>query len=100
MKIIASETNAFCKLSGLVTEASDKWTVDDIRPYVDHLLDTFGTGRLIWGSDWPVCTLAASYDRWFEVTSRLLESLSEKERQAILGYNARIAYKLGDGQRN
>ncbi len=97
MKIIASETNAFCKLSGLVTEASDEWTVDDIRPYVDHLLDTFGTGRLIWGSDWPVCTLAASYDRWFEVTSRLLESLSEKERQAILGYNARIAYKLGDG---
>ncbi|MCY4100804.1 MAG: amidohydrolase family protein [Rhodobacteraceae bacterium] len=94
MKILASETNAFCKLSGLVTEAGAGWTIDDLRPYVNHLLDVFGAGRLIWGSDWPVCTLAASYDNWVEVTHKLLENLTDKDRQAILGDNARVAYNL------
>ncbi len=94
MKKLASETNAFCKLSGLVTEAGADWTIDDLRPYVNHLLDVFGPRRLIWGSDWPVCTLAASYDNWVEVTHKLLENLTDKDRQAILGDNARIAYNL------
>ncbi len=94
MKILASETNAFCKLSGLVTEAGVDWTIDDLRPYVNHLLDVFGARRLIWGSDWPVCTLAASYDTWVEVTHKLLENLTDKDRQAILGDNAKVAYNL------
>lgn len=94
MAALASETSAFCKLSGLVTEAHADWTVDDLRPYVDHLLDTFGPDRLIWGSDWPVCTLASSYGRWVEVTGELLSGLTEGETSAILGGNAARAYRM------
>ena len=94
MVALASETSVFCKLSGLVTEAHADWTVDDLRPYVDHLLDTFGPDRLIWGSDWPVCTLASSYGRWVEVTGELLFGLTEGETSAILGGNAARAYRM------
>ncbi|MEM9845823.1 MAG: amidohydrolase family protein [Pseudomonadota bacterium] len=94
MVAIAANSSAFCKLSGLVTEARSDWTVTSLRPYVDHLLSTFGPLRLIWGSDWPVCTLASSYDRWLEATHDLLGELSEDERAAILGGNAQRAYNL------
>ncbi|MYI69823.1 MAG: amidohydrolase family protein [Boseongicola sp. SB0673_bin_14] len=94
MAALASETSAFCKLSGLVTEANADWTDDDLRPYVDHLLDTFGPDRLVWGSDWPVCTLASSYRRWVDVTGELLSGLAEDEKRAILGGNAARAYRL------
>ncbi len=96
MAALASETNAWCKLSGLVTEAAPDWTVDDLRPYVDHLLNTFGPSRLIWGSDWPVCTLASSYERWLETTDLLLSQLSSSERDAVMGGNAARAYNLRD----
>ena len=94
MAALAAETSAFCKLSGLVTEARADWTVDDLRPYVDHLLDTFGPDRLVWGSDWPVCTLASSYGRWLDVTGELLSGLTEGETSAILGGNAARAYRM------
>ena len=94
MAIIAKDTNAFCKLSGLVTEAHGDWTVDHLRPYVDHLLATFGPERLIWGSDWPVCLLASSYERWVETTELLLDGLSSEEKDAVLGLNALRAYGL------
>ncbi len=96
MAALASETKAWCKLSGLVTEAASDWTVDDLRPYVDHLLNTFGPSRLIWGSDWPVCTLASSYERWLETTDLLLSQLSSSERDAVMGGNATRAYNLRD----
>jgi L-fuconolactonase len=96
MAALASETNAWCKLSGLVTEAAPDWTVDDLRPYVDHLLNSFGPSRLIWGSDWPVCTLASSYERWLETTDLLLSQLSSSERDAVMGGNAARAYNLRD----
>ncbi len=96
MAALASETNAWCKLSGLVTEAAPDWSVDDLRPYVDHLLNTFGPSCLIWGSDWPVCTLASSYERWLETTDLLLSQLSRSERDAVMGGNAARAYNLRD----
>ncbi|MTI02772.1 amidohydrolase [Roseibium sp. RKSG952] len=96
MAALARETCAWCKLSGLVTEAAADWTTEDLRPYVDHLLNTFGPSRLIWGSDWPVCTLACSYQRWLETTDMLLSQLSNAERQAIMGGNAARAYNLRD----
>ncbi|HEY2618229.1 MAG TPA: amidohydrolase family protein [Acetobacteraceae bacterium] len=61
---VARETQAFCKLSGLVTEATRDWSVDDLRPYADHIIDCFGPDRLMWGSDWPVVSLAGGYARW------------------------------------
>ena len=94
MTALAGQTAAYCKLSGLVTEASNDWTVAELKPYVDHLIDCFGTDRLIWGSDWPVCTLAATYDRWVEATDELLAGLSGDERQQVMGENAKRAYRL------
>lgn len=94
MARLASETNAFVKLSGLVTEASSDWTIDDLRPYVDHLIAQFGPHRLVWGSDWPVCTLASTYGRWCKTTEALLVGLSEAEQSAVWGLNALKLYGL------
>lgn len=91
---VAAESRAFCKLSGLVTEAGEDWTVEDLRPYVEHVLACFGAERIVWGSDWPVCTLAASYDAWVEATDSMLASRSGQERAAILGGNAARLYRL------
>ena len=92
---IAQETAACCKLSGLVTEAGAGWSVDALRRYVDHVLECFGSERVMWGSDWPVVTLAASYAAWSSATDALLASLTSSEREAIRGGNARRFYGLG-----
>lgn len=94
MTKLATETAARCKLSGLVTEARADWKVADLRPYVDHLLSTFGPSRMIWGSDWPVLELAGDYDRWVEATHELLAGLPERDRTAILGDNACDFYRI------
>ncbi len=89
---VARETAALCKLSGLVTEAAPDWTVDDLRRYVDHLLEQFGPARIMWGSDWPVVCLAGGYVRWREATETLLAGLPSAERDAILGGTAARFY--------
>ena len=94
MAQLADSTTAYCKLSGLVTEAGPNWTVEDLRPYVEHLLATFGAKRLVWGSDWPVCTLAAPYQRWHAATQTLLAGISASERDAVFGLNAEVVYRL------
>jgi L-fuconolactonase len=94
MKRIAAETMAFCKLSGLATEARTDWTVEDLRPYVDHLLETFGPCRLIFGSDWPVATLVAHYEGWVAAVETLTSGLSAAERAAIFGGTAVRVYRL------
>jgi L-fuconolactonase len=91
---IAAETGAACKLSGLVTEAGADWSAERLRPYVDHVLSIFGPGRVVWGSDWPVSTLAAGYEDWVAATGQLLDGWSDEEREAILGGNAVRVYGL------
>lgn len=91
---IARRTGAFCKLSGLITEAGPGWSVDGLRPYVDHLLACFGPGRLIWGSDWPVLSMTAGYADWVAASDRLLAGLDAAERAAVLGGNAVRVYRL------
>jgi L-fuconolactonase len=86
-----SETVA-CKLSGLVTEAGLGWTIATLEPVFDHLLACFGPERLIFGSDWPVVTLRASYGRWVETVAALLSPLGANERDAIMGGTARRVY--------
>jgi L-fuconolactonase len=98
MAAVAARPNTVCKLSGLVTEARPDWTIEDLRPYVDHLLEVFGPERLLWGSDWPVVNLAGGYDLWRETTLRLLASLSEPERAAVLGGNAARIYLAARGR--
>jgi len=91
MEAIAHDTNAYCKLSGLLTEAGTDWTKADVAPYVTHLFDTFGPRRLVWGSDWPVLTLAASYDDWHEMATSFIPNASD--RNAIFGANALDLYR-------
>lgn len=79
----------FCKLSGLVTEADwERWTPDDIRPYLDVAFDCFGAGRLLVGSDWPVCTVAADYARTMAVVDDYMTQRPVHERIAVMGENA------------
>jgi L-fuconolactonase len=85
--------NVVAKVSGLVTEADPAtWTPGDLRPYVDRALEVFGPGRLAFGSDWPVCLLAASYERVVATARDLLADLSEAERSEIFGGTARRVY--------
>ena len=96
---IAERPQAACKLSGLVTEAAPDWTTDDLEPYVMHLLATFGPHRVLWGSDWPVVTLAAEYERWLAASQRLLEDLTPFEREAVMGGTAARVYLAHAGRR-
>jgi predicted TIM-barrel fold metal-dependent hydrolase len=90
---IAALPNVACKLSGIVTNADPAgWTVEDLRPAVDHVIDCFGSDRLVWGSDWPVCTLTADLARWMEATHQLLAWASEDEKARILAGNANRIY--------
>ncbi len=96
MQALATDTGACCKLSGLLTEAGPNAGAEQLRPYVDHLLQTFGPRRLMWGSDWPVLKLAADYPRWLALTDSLLRELDQPDRDAILGGTAVAFYGLGD----
>jgi L-fuconolactonase len=92
---LARLPNVVCKLSGLVTEADPRtWTVEALRPYAEHLLACFGAERLLFGSDWPVVKLAASYERWLHAALSLLEPLPAAARTAVLSGNARRVYRL------
>jgi L-fucono-1,5-lactonase len=87
--------NVAVKLSGLVTEADhDAWTVEQLRPYVDVLLEAFGPDRVMFGSDWPVCLLATSYDVWVAAATALTAGLTEAERREIFGSTAARWYRL------
>ncbi|WP_299045794.1 amidohydrolase family protein [uncultured Tateyamaria sp.] len=94
MSAIARETGAYCKFSGLVTEASDNWTVDDLRPYAFHIFETFGPDRVMWGSDWPVVRLRAEYDRWLEAAEILTDALTADEKVCVFGGTAAEFYQI------
>jgi L-fucono-1,5-lactonase len=95
MRRIAVETRAYCKLSGLVTEARRNWKIDDLRPYIDHVVQCFGAQRVVWGSDWPVMTLNADYASWMDTTKLLIAPLSQFDQSGIMGRNALEFYRLG-----
>jgi len=88
LAVVARSARAFCKLSGLVTEARPDWTTDQLRPYADRVVELFGATRVLWGSDWPVVNLAGGYDRWRAATAALLRDLDAESRARILGDNA------------
>jgi L-fuconolactonase len=87
--------NVDCKLSGMVTEANWlSWKPDDLKPYVERALGWFGAGRCLFGSDWPVCLLAATYEQVVEALRYAVRDLSEADHQAIFGGNALRVYGL------
>jgi L-fucono-1,5-lactonase len=92
---LAALPNTVCKLSGMVTEADPKgWRVDDLTRYSDTVLAVFGPGRLMFGSDWPVCTLVASYAEVADIAGQLTGKLSESEQAAVFADTATRVYGL------
>ncbi|MEV3971389.1 amidohydrolase family protein [Streptomyces sp. NPDC050698] len=92
---LAAQPNVFCKLSGMVTEAEwDHWNASTLRPYADVVLDAFGPERVMFGSDWPVCLLAASYEEVVAAAEELTGGLTQAERSEIFGGTATRAYRL------
>ncbi|MFI5567292.1 amidohydrolase family protein [Streptomyces sp. NPDC051740] len=95
VRALAALPNTVCKLSGLVTEADRaSWTVDDLRPYADVVLDAFGPGRLMFGSDWPVCTLAAAYGDVLATARELTGGLDATGRRQLFETTATRVYGL------
>ena len=94
MAALARRGNVVCKLSGLVTEAGRNWSAAVLGRYVEHLLACFGAERLMFGSDWPVVEMAASYGDWWAAAQELTSALPEPERQALFGGTAKRFYRL------
>jgi L-fucono-1,5-lactonase len=95
LKPLAGFQNVYCKLSGLVTEADwQNWKTDDLRPYVDYVLELFGPERMMFGSDYPVCLLASTYERVLHSFSDLLKDLKDEQRDRIFARNAIDFYQL------
>lgn len=103
MAELSGHTQVYCKLSGLLTElpaglrTTTKAAAEALRPTLCSLLDWFGPDRLIWGSDWPVLTIANPFAFWDEVTARLFDGLGQRERAAILGGSAARFYGIEGG---
>lgn len=92
---LAAFPNVFCKLSGLVTEADwNHWTAEQIRPYLEVAFESFGPERLMIGSDWPVCLVAASYARVIEIVRSYIVRLSQKAQADVLGGTAQRFWRL------
>ncbi|MEP2980839.1 MAG: amidohydrolase family protein [Lentilitoribacter sp.] len=94
MTKLAERPNVMCKISGLANEAGPEWNTVKLKPYIDHVIESFGPNRLMWGSDWPVLNLVGDYTRWRQVSAELLKDLSDQERAAIYGGNAITFYDL------
>lgn len=88
--------NLFCKLSGMITEADrETWKVEDLRPYVEHVVETFGWDRIMYGSDWPVCLLAGEYGRVYHALLEILSRSLTPDREAkLFGENAERFYQV------
>jgi L-fuconolactonase len=92
---LAKRQNVYCKISGMVTEADHRtWTPPQLRPYLDVALDAFGSRRLMFGSDWPVCLLACGYRRWFQIVKEFASKLTPDEQDRLFEKTAIEAYGL------
>jgi L-fuconolactonase len=99
MREIAQNRNVFCKISGLVTEADWKhWKADDFKPYLDVIFDAFAADRLMFGSDWPVCLLAATYHQVILLIEEYTKGYSEADKEKLFGGNAARFYGLQTAQ--
>jgi L-fuconolactonase len=92
---IAEHQNVYCKISGMVTEADwNSWKQEDFTPYIDVIVDAFGINRIMFGSDWPMCLVAASYDQVVKIVRDYFLSYSQDDQQLVFGDNATNFYKL------
>jgi L-fuconolactonase len=92
---IAAAENVYCKISGMVTEADlENWKKDEFNPYIDTVVEAFGTNRIMYGSDWPVCLLAAPYGLVLDIVKEYFSSFSKNEQDNFFGKNACTFYNL------
>jgi len=92
---IAKYPNVYCKISGMVTEAKwHRWMIHDFKPYIDIAMENFGAERVMFGSDWPVCLLSATYEQVLTILKFFIRYLSQDEKENILSRNAIRAYQL------
>jgi len=95
LKQLSTFPNVWCKMSGLVTEADfENWTIDDLRPYIEHVIDCFGFSRVMYGGDWPVAYQATEYPRWVATLEKVLEGSSEQELMALFHDNGEKFYRV------
>ncbi len=95
MEKISKQQNVYCKLSGIVTEADWKnWTKDNLTPYIDAVVNCFGTDRIMFGSDWPVCLVASSYTNWLNVIQEYFAPYTMDEQEKVFSKNAIRFYNL------
>jgi predicted TIM-barrel fold metal-dependent hydrolase len=94
IRSLARLPNLNAKISGIVAYSGTDWTVDTIRPYVEHVIDCFGWDRVVWGSDHPVVTLTGSLTRWVEATREIVKGAGETEQAALLHGNAKRIYRI------
>ena len=95
IRAIAAHENVYCKVSGMVTEGDwQEWKTEDFIPFLDIVTESFGTGRLMYGSDWPVCLVAASYGEVMGIVRKYFSGFSETEQAAVFGNNANRFYYL------
>jgi len=95
MKIIAQNENVFCKISGLITEAIwNQWNEEAFYPYLDAVFDFFGTGRILFGSDWPVILLSGNYLKWKKLVEQYMDPFSAEQKQKVFRENAIEFYNL------
>jgi len=92
---LAQFPNVNCKISGLVAYADPgHWTTDDLRPWVEHVLEQFGWDRVVWGSDWPVCTVSATFKQWVDAALELTVNVSLEQREKLFYRNAERVYRV------
>ena len=94
MTALAAHSQVVCKVSGLATEFGEGWSADTLRPVFDHVLETFGPSRMMWGSDWPVLELAGNYADWLAAVRELAAELSADEREALFSGTAQSVYGI------
>ena len=95
MREIAKHQNVYCKISGMITEAGYKtWTTEQVHPYMKLVLESFGAGRVMYGSDWPVCLVAGNYSMVKSLVTDFISDLSQEQQNAIMGGNAAKFYNL------
>lgn len=94
IRSLAEMPNVAAKISGIIAYGTADWTVDDLRPFVEHIIESFGWDRVVWGSDHPVCTLTADLTRWVAATKTIIAGASEDEQSKLLSHNAERIYRI------
>jgi len=94
MQVLSGHQNVFCKFSGILTEVGENYSKTQIEPYVDFILNLFSPNKIMWGSDWPVLTMAENYNNWFDLAMDCCNNFSESEKNMIFANTAKNFYNI------